>query len=210
MGQPSYCCNSGHSCEWDDAGHVACCASGTSCQGSAYGAGAGAGAYQAPPSSTWYPQQQEQTTTVYQGCNNQCGNQGCNQCGNQACNQCGQQACNNPCPQPTPTYNAPAGGVVPIVPVTVATPLVPTTSYQQYVPTTTTTVVGGAAAAANNQACPTGYETLTQANVGAPVRTVGCFVIYDSGGVRGGRGGWGRGVLGWGLGVGGMLVVWLA
>ena len=158
MGQPSYCCASGRSCAWDDGGKVACCASGSSCQGSAYGQGAGAGAgqYYGSSSSSWYPQ--PQTTTVYQ--------------------------------------NGGGGGVVPIVPVTVATVLtpsttttyyqVPTSTYPQYTQTTTTTL--GAAVAgvttSNNVACPSGYKTFTEANVGAPVRTVGCNVIINSGAWR--------------------------
>lgn len=169
MGQPGYCCAAGQSCAWDDAGKVACCASGSSCRGSAYGQGAGAGAGQYYPSSTssWYPQP---TTTVYQA-----QSQGCN------------------CVSAT-TYNG--GGVVPIVPVTVATVLtpstttyyqVPTSTYSQYTQTTTTTtsgVVVAAVATANNAACPNGYKTLTEANVGAPVRTVGCNVIFNSGAWR--------------------------
>ena len=58
MNQPSYCCNTGTTCEWDDAGHVACCASGYTCQGSPYSPGASEGQYQ--------PQAETQTTTVYQ------------------------------------------------------------------------------------------------------------------------------------------------
>ena len=157
MGQPGYCCASGQSCAWDDGGKVACCASGMSCQGTAYssgaysnGAGAGAGQYYTP-SSTWYPQQQ--TTTVYQS--QQCGN------------------CN--CPGCTTTY----GNVVPIVPVTAATVL--TTSY--YNPPTSTYYAQTTQAVAEvttNAACPGGYTTVTEANVGAPTRTVGCTVIIDS------------------------------
>ncbi|KAL6720099.1 hypothetical protein ACLMJK_002020 [Lecanora helva] len=105
MGQPNYCCASGQSCAWDDGGKVACCASGTTCQGSAYGsgeynqgAGAGAGQYYTSSTSSWYPQQQ--TTTVYQS---------------QA------QDCN--C-DTTTNY----GNVAPIVPVTVATVLTPSTT----------------------------------------------------------------------------------
>ncbi len=169
MGQPSYCCASGQSCAWDDGGKVACCASGSSCQGSAYGQGAGAGAGQYYPSSTssWYPQQ---TTTVYQA-----QSQGCNYC------------------QSTANYNG--GGVVPIVPVTIATVLtpstttyyqVPTSTYSRYTQTTTTTpgAVVAVVTASNNAVCPNGYTTLTEANVGAPVRTVGCNVIFNSGAWR--------------------------
>lgn len=166
MGQPNYCCASGQSCAWDDGGKVACCASGYSCQGSAYGqsAGAGAGQYYSSSSSSWY--QQEQTTTIYQA-----ESQGCN--------------CES-----TTNYNG--GGVVPIVPVTVATVLtpstttyyqVPTSTYSAYTQTTTTTpgAVVAEVSTSNNAACPSGYKTVTEANVGAPVRTVGCNVIINSG-----------------------------
>lgn len=162
MGQPNYCCASGQSCAWDDGGKVACCAAGMSCQGTAYssgaynqGAGAGAGQYYTS-SSSWYPQQQ--TTTVYQS---QCGNCNCPSCTNY-------------------------GNVVPIVPVTAATVYVPpTTSY--YNPPTSTYYAQTTPAVAEvttNAACPGGYTTVTEANVGAPVRTVGCNVIIDSGAVK--------------------------
>ena len=62
MGQSQYCCETGQSCAWDDAGKVACCASGYTCQGSAYSANAGtAGQYYTPS-----------TTTVYQSPNCNC------------------------------------------------------------------------------------------------------------------------------------------
>ena len=162
MGQPNYCCASGQSCAWDDAGKVACCASGTNCQGSAYGQGAGAGAgqYYASSSSSWYPQQQ--TTTVYQSESENCN-----------------------CVSTT-NY----GNVVPIVPVTAATVLTnyaPTTT-SHYNPPTSTYYVSTTPAVAEvttaNGACPGGYTTVTEANVGAPVRTVGCNVIIDSGARR--------------------------
>lgn len=174
MGQANYCCGSDQSCAWDDGGKVACCASGTNCQGTAYssgaysqGAGAGAGQYYTSPTSSWYPQQQ--TTTVYQS---------------------ESEACN--C-ESTTNY----GGVVPIVPVTEATVLTSyppsTTSYYNpptstyYPVTTTTTPAAGVAevTTSNNAACPSGYKTFTEANVGAPVRTVGCNVIFNSGAERG-------------------------
>ena len=169
MGQPNYCCSSGQSCAWDDAGKVACCASGSTCQGSAYGAGAGAGAgqYQSYSSPTTSYYQQQQPTTVYQA-----QSQGCN--------------CD------TTTTNYGNGGVVPIVPVTVATvltPVAPTTTSYYVVPTSTyfpstITTTPVAQAVTNNAACPGGYTTLTEANVGAPVRTVGCQIIFDSGARR--------------------------
>lgn len=85
--------------------------------------------------------------------------------------------------------------MVPIVPVTVATVLTPPTPSYYQVPTmtyspviqTTTTTVGAAVAVVttvNNRVCPGGYTTLTEANVGAPVRTVGCNVIFNSGAPR--------------------------
>ena len=63
MGQSQYCCGAGQSCAWDDAGKVACCASGYNCQGSAYSSTAGA-------AGQYYT---SSITTVYQspGCN--CG-----------------------------------------------------------------------------------------------------------------------------------------
>ncbi|KAK4693539.1 hypothetical protein P7C71_g3878, partial [Lecanoromycetidae sp. Uapishka_2] len=82
------------------------------------------------------------------------------------------------------------GNVVPIVPVTVATVLTPsTTSY--YVPptstiypvtTTTTPFVAGAVKETTTVSnCPNGYSTFVEANVGAPTRTVGCQVIINGG-----------------------------
>ena len=158
MGQGQYCCASGQSCSWDDAGQVACCASGSSCHGSAaYSQGAGAPVTSAwQPSPSWAPV----TTTVYpQPSTTDC--------------QCEQQA--------TTTYVAP----VPIAPVTRATLV---TSY--YAPQTTTyvpqetqevTVVApaGGISTVGPVACAT-VSTVTYANVGAPVRTVGCFVIINS------------------------------
>ena len=173
MGQPNYCCGLGQFCAWDDAGKVACCASGSTCSGSAYGAGASAGAwqYQYYSSPTSY-YQQEQTTTVYQS-----QSQGCN--------------CES-------TTNYGNGNVVPILPVTVATVLTPvaptTTSYYTpptvtYYPSTITTTPVAEVVTTTNGACPGGYTTLTEANVGASVRTVGCQVIFESGARRGRSGG---------------------
>ena len=62
MGQSQYCCETGQSCAWDDAGRVACCASGYNCQGSAYSSNAGAAGQYYTPS----------TTTVYQSPNCNC------------------------------------------------------------------------------------------------------------------------------------------
>ena len=84
--------------------------------------------------------------------------------------------------------------MVPILPVTVATVLTPvapmTTSYyvpqtSTYYPSTTTTTPVAEVVTTTNGACPGGYTTLTEANVGAPVRTVGCQVIFNSGAMRG-------------------------
>ena len=164
MGQSNYCCASGQSCAWDDGGKVACCASGMNCQGTPYssgaynqGAGAGAGQYYASSTSSWYPQQQ--TTTVYQSQNENCN-----------------------C-ETTSNY----GNVVPIVPVTAATILTsytPTTTSYYNPPVSTyyaSTTPAAQAVTVSNAACPGGYTTVTEANVGAPVRTVGCNVIIDSG-----------------------------
>ena len=170
MGQSQYCCGSGQSCAWDDAGKVACCASGYNCQGSAYSSNAGA-AGQYYTSSTW--NQPEKTTTVYQG-----ASQNCN------------------CPSST------ALNVVPIVPVTVATvqsyytpkttsyytpttsTYYPTTSTYAPYTTTTTAVAGQEVQATNSGTCSAGYTTIVEANVGAPTRTVGCYVLINEGGKR--------------------------
>ena len=179
MGQGQYCCGAGQSCAWDDSGHVACCASGSNCQGSPYGgAGAGAGAYnyQGGSSSSSYYQVTPITTTVFTG----------------------QTNCN--C-QSTPTNN---NNVVPVVPVstppaTITTSyyVVPTSTYYPASATTTTTVPGQGQgqvtevvpASGNNNnngvpstkgliACAT-VSTITEANVGQPVRTVGCLIIIN-------------------------------
>ena len=169
MGQSQYCCASGQSCAWDDAGKVACCASGYTCQGSAYSSSAGAaGQYYTSSSSTW--SQAEQTTTVYES-----------------------QNCN--CESST------ALNVVPIVPVTEATVesyyTPKTTSY--YNPptstyyattanspytTTTTAVAGQEQEVTSSGTCSAGYTTIVEANVGAPTRIVGCYVIINEGGKR--------------------------
>lgn len=137
MGQPSYCCASGHSCAWDNQGQLACCPQGTTCTGNLGAVAAGQ-----------YTQHVQQTQPVQQN--------GCN--------------CEQTSIIVTPTTN-----VLPVVPVaTVTTPIYPIN------PQTVTTTVAGAAPVASN-ACPTGYSTVTQANVGQPTRTVGCYVIIDSG-----------------------------
>lgn len=179
MGQGQYCCGAGQSCAWDDSGHVACCASGSNCQGSPYGgAGAGAGAYNyqgGGSSSSSYYQVTPITTTVFTG----------------------QTNCN--C-QSTPNNN-----VVPVVPVstppvTITTSyyVVPTSTYYPASATTTTTVPGqgqgqvtevvpASSGGGNNNgvpstkgliACAT-VSTITEANVGQPVRTVGCLIIFN-------------------------------
>ena len=187
MGQPNYCCASGQSCAWDDGGKVACCASGMSCQGTPYssgaynqGAGAGARQYYASSTSSWYPQQQ--TTTVYQSQNENCN-----------------------C-ETTTNY----GNVVPIVPVTAATVLTPATTSYYNPPVSTyyaSTTPAAQAVTASNAACPGGYTTVTEANVGAPVRTVGCNVIIDSGAMAR-KGGMSSGhITLWFLTVGGIVMM---
>ena len=160
MGQPNYCCASGQSCAWDDGGKVACCASGITCQGTAYssgaysqGAGAGAGQYYTSTPSSWYPQQQ--TTTVYQSPSEHCN-----------------------C-EPTTNY----AYVAPVVTATVVNSYPPTTTSYYNPPTSTyyATTTPVAAEETTNAACPKGYTTVTEANVGAPMRTVGCNVIINSG-----------------------------
>lgn len=165
MGQSEYCCASGQSCAWDDQGKVACCASGYNCEGNAYSSNAGtAGQYYTSSSSTW--NQAEQTTTVYES-----ASQNCN------------------CESST------ALNAVPIVPVTVATvesyyPSTTTTSYysptttQPPYTTTTTAVAGQEAVVTSSGSCSRGYTTIVEANVGAPTRTVACYVIVNEGGKR--------------------------
>ena len=139
VGQPSYCCASGHSCAWDNSGQLACCPQGTICTGNV---GAVAGQYT------------QQTQTTYQTVST---------------NVCG-----------CTTSSTPAANVLPVVPVagTVITSTLPTSL--RISTTTTTTLVAGAVVTSN--ACPNGYSTVTNANVGAPTRVVGCYVIIDSGG----------------------------
>lgn len=179
MGQGQYCCGAGQSCAWDNSGHVACCASGTNCQGSPYSSGAAVGAYNyqssswQQPSSSYY-QVAPITTTVF--------------------TQQGQSNCN--C-QSTPNNN-----VVPVVPVSQATIttsyyVVPTSTYYVSSATTTaagqgqvTTVVpagGGGGQGISTKgpvACAT-VSTITEANVGQPVRTVGCLIIFNEGSSKG-------------------------
>lgn len=80
------------------------------------------------------------------------------------------------------TSTVPAANVLPVAPVTrtVTTSTLPTNVQTT---TLTTTPVAGAAAVTNNN-CPNGYSTVTKANVGAPTRVVGCYVIIDSGAQR--------------------------
>ena len=165
MGQPQYCCGAGQSCAWDDAGKVACCESGYNCQGSAYSSNAGAaGQYYTSSSSTW--NQVQQTTTVYQSASQDCN--------------CGSST---------------ALSVVPIVPVTEATVVsyyhptttsyyTPTTSTYSPYTTTTTAVAGQEAVVTNSGTCSAGYTTIVEANVGAPTRIVGCYVLINEGGTR--------------------------
>jgi hypothetical protein len=73
--------------------------------------------------------------------------------------------------------------VVPIVPVTVATVLTPVApapapTYTYY----TTPAAVAEVVTTNVGACQGVYTTLTMANVGAPVRTVGCQVIFNAAG----------------------------
>ncbi len=163
MGQGQYCCGTGQSCAWDDgnlltlypakrrwsadslnvAGKVACCASGSSCQGSPYGGQSAAAGQYYTPSSTYQPQ--PQTTTVYQA---------------QSTTGCGCET------TVTSQYN----NVVPVVPVTKATLLTSytpatTTVYSQYpstatyaAPTTTTVGPVAAAVVTSNGACTAGYS----------------------------------------------------
>ena len=170
MGQSQYCCSSGQSCAWDDAGKVACCPAGSNCQGSPYeGAAATVGA--------------AYTTTVY--------------------------------PQPTTTdcgcETAGATNVVPVAPVTVVTSYysvptstrVPASSVGSTTTTTVqagqggfvTTVVSGGGGGGMMAAVPStkgliacaSVSTITEVNVGQPVRTVGCLIVINEG-LRNGEG----------------------
>jgi len=162
MGQSQYCCGSGSSCAWDDAGKVACCAQGQTCQGGAYGSGAaagGAGGWSATSQAAWQPTtspwQPQPTSTVY----------------NQAGYGPGQgQRSDCQCDGTTTTtqYNNNGGGaVVPIVPVTKATILTSytpapatTTTYAQY-PTTTTVVPVQGNVATSRGACAGGVYSVS-------------------------------------------------
>lgn len=81
------------------------------------------------------------------------------------------------------TSTSPTVNVLPVVPVTstVTTSTLPPSL--RTVTTTTTTPVAGAAVVTNNN-CLNGYSTITEANVGAPTRVVGCYVIVESGADR--------------------------
>lgn len=81
------------------------------------------------------------------------------------------------------TSSSPTVNVLPVVPITstVTTSTLPPSL--RTITTTTTTPAAGAAVVTNNN-CPNGYSTVTEANVGAPTRVVGCYVIIDSGAER--------------------------
>ena len=76
------------------------------------------------------------------------------------------------------TSSTPTVNVLPVVSVTstITTSTLPPTI--QTTTTTTTPVAGAAVVTTNN--CPNGYSTITEANVGAPTRVSGCYVIIDS------------------------------
>lgn len=161
MGQPNYGCPPGQSCAWDDQGKVACCAAGSTCQGSAYGAGVGApaGQYYTSQPSIWQPQQQ--TITVYQSATSPDTN--------------GAVVPIVPITQATLLTS--------YTPATTTTTKYsqyssPTTTYQQ---TTTTVPPATAAGVTSSGICSTGYSTILEANVGLPTRTVGCLIIVNSG-----------------------------
>lgn len=154
MGQSQYCCGTGQSCAWDDAGKVACCASGYNCQGSAYSSNAGAAGQYYTPS----------TTTIYQSPN-------CNCQSSTVVPIVPVTVATVVSPKVTSYYNPPTSTYYP--PTT-------TTTYAPYI--TTTTAVGGQAAEANT--CSNGYTTLVEAHVGTPTRVVNCYVIINEGGRR--------------------------
>ena len=199
MNQASYCCNTGTTCEWDDTGHVACCASGYTCQGSPYSPGASEGQYQ--------PQAETQTTTVYQTPPAQSS-----VIGNVVpIVPVTEATVLTPAPAPEPTYKTTTvyqelSSTTTVVPVPYST----TTVYN--VPRSTTTVYNAAAApvpvtttyapspltttvtqqaqeVVTDAKCAGGYTTLTDQGVGVPVTTVGCNIIFNSGGRRA-RGEW--------------------
>ena len=210
MDQPSYCCNAGTTCEWDDAGHVACCASGDTCEGSPYSSGASEGVYQneaecqceSEPSSTIgnvvpivpvteatvltpapTPEPIYVTTTVYQ--------------------QPETTTTVAPVPESTTTvYQQPetTTTVAPVLESTTTVYNVPrstttvynvapapvpevTTSYTPAPSPETTTITQAPQEVVTEGNCE-GYTTLTDAGVGRPVTTVGCDVIFNSGGRR--------------------------
>ena len=214
MGQGGYCCAAGQSCEWDDAGHVACCATGTTCHGTPYSGAAANGQYQAPACNTCQAQcstcqAQQQTTTVYQ--------------------QAASPTYNNYNNNNNNNNGGGGGAVVPIVPVTRATvldsytpsPFTTTTTYPSYsqpstttyTPPLTTTIAGAAGGVIVTTRLPVGqacgggtYTTLTEANVGTPVRTVGCYVIFNSEGMRTRDG---RGAMWWVFWAGAIVSVYI-
>ena len=77
------------------------------------------------------------------------------------------------------TTTTPVVNALPVVPVTQT--LTTSTSPTLSLITTTTTALAAGAAVVTNNNCPNGYSTVTEANVGAPTRIVGCYVIVDSG-----------------------------
>ena len=167
MGQSQYCCASGQSCAWDDAGRVACCALGYSCQGSAYSSNAGPAGQYYTSSTTW--NQVQQTTTVYTT-----AGQNCN------------------CQSSTAVNVVP---IVPVTVATVLSPQAtsyytpPTSTYYPTTPTspyttTTTAAAGQEAVVTSSGSCTKGYTTIVEANVGTPTRIVGCYVIINEGGRR--------------------------
>ena len=78
------------------------------------------------------------------------------------------------------TSSSPTVNVLPVLPIsnTVTTSTLPPSL--RTITTTIITPAAGAAVVTNNN-CPNGYSTITEANVGAPTRVVGCYVIVDSG-----------------------------
>lgn len=193
MGQGSYCCNSGTTCEWDNAGHVACCASGDTCEGSPYSSGASEGMYQT--------EAETQTTT-------EC------QCESEPSSTIGNVVPIVPVTEatvltPAPTYETTTVYQQPQTTTTVAPVLestttvydvprstttvynaapapVPelTTSYQPAPSPDTTTITQAPQEVETEGNCAGGYKTLTDAGVGRPVTTVGCNIIFNSGGRR--------------------------
>ena len=168
MGQSQYCCGTGQSCAWDDSGKVACCPSGSSCQGSPYGSGATVGAVY---TAIVYPGAQPQTTT-----------------------DCGCE---------TPVVSSVATVAPPSMTTVTSYYAVPTSTFlpaSSQGSTTTTTVQepgqggfvttfvsqgggGGGAVIPSTKgdiAC-TSVSTITEVDVGQPVRTVGCLIVINGG-----------------------------